>query len=95
MLKRVVGRVDRPDDLAEAAGVAFGAVVDLFQRSAGRVIGRQGFAGELADHRDLGEVGAEVVVQVAGDAGAFLGEGGAGVGGGDLPRGAALDRPAR
>ena len=95
MFERVVGGIDGPDDFAEAAGIAFGAVEDLVERSPGGVVGRQRFAGEFADHGDFGEVGPEIVVQVAGDAGAFLGESGAGVGFGELACGAPMVPSAR
>ena len=73
----VVGGIDRPDDRIDAADQVGGDLPD----AAGQLhdLG-PGDAIDLAPHRvgphgDLGELGADLVMQIAGDAGAFAFEG--------------------
>ena len=69
--QRVVAGIDGPDNLAEAAGIGFGAAENFIQGLARRIIVRQLLLCEIADHGDFRQIGAEVVVEISSDAGAL------------------------
>ena len=66
----VLARIHRPDDFIEAADDVFGLDGKLVERRLQRgLFGVLG--GERGEDGNLGEAGAQIVVQVAGDAGAL------------------------
>ena len=67
----VVPGVDGPDDFIHRAGQLAGGVVDAHQAGAGLGGPIELAAGRFAEHGNPSKVGAEVVVDVAGDAGAL------------------------
>jgi len=67
-LKRVVRRIERPDDLTHLHRHLASGLIDLGHRAAGlsSVCGTVRF--RLADHHNPREIGAQLVMHVAGDA---------------------------
>ena len=85
----VVPWIDRPQDLIEGLDRFAGAARHLLVVLAGRFRSRGGFGGQRAEDGDVGEIGADLIVQVAGDPGAFLGQRGFRFQAGQLAGGAA------
>lgn len=75
IFQRVVLRIYRPDDFVHGAGEFAGGAGDLADVRFGLGRAIEVGAGEFAEEGDLSEAGAEVVVDVFGDAGAFAFDG--------------------